>query len=251
MRLLVLDFDGVISDSAPEAFAVALRAYVALCPGAIFNAADRALYERFLEMMPLGNRAEDYAVCLAAIEQELTLPDQIAYDAFRASQDPKWLRRYHVRFYEERAAWSHADPAGWRAALRPYTHFADLLRRRAGARRYAIATAKDRRSVTTLLRDYDLDALFEPELELDKETGVSKRSHHEMLARLTGVDYSEMTFLDDKVNHLDGVADLGVRCALSGWGYNGPREHALARARGYPVCTPDDAERQLFGCASS
>ena len=27
MRVLTLDFDGVISDSAPEAFAVALRTY--------------------------------------------------------------------------------------------------------------------------------------------------------------------------------------------------------------------------------
>lgn len=247
MQLLVLDFDGVISDSAPEAFTVALRAYTALCPGFAFDAADPGLYTRFVELMPLGNRAEDYAVCLAAIEQGLELPDQIAYDAFRASQDAGWLRRYHARFYREREAWSESDPSGWRAALRPYPHFAALLRRRAGGCRYAIATAKDRRSVGMLLRDYQLEALFEPELVLDKETGVSKVAHHEWLARRTGVAYDEMTFVDDKVNHLDAVASLGVRCALSGWGYNGPREHALARARGYRICTPADAERQLFG----
>ncbi len=247
MQLLVLDFDGVISDSAPEAFAVALRTYAALCPGAVLDAADPALYARFLELMPLGNRAEDYAVCLAAIEQELELPDQTAYDAFRASQDAEWLRRYHARFYREREAWSESDPAGWRAALRPYPHFAALLRRRAGACRYAIATAKDRRSVGVLLREYRLEALFEPDMVLDKETGVSKVAHHQWLARRTGVPYAEMTFVDDKVNHLDSVAVLGVRCALAAWGYNGPREHALARARGYPICTPADAERQLFG----
>ena len=33
MRLLALDFDGVISDSAPEAFVVALRTFCELRPG--------------------------------------------------------------------------------------------------------------------------------------------------------------------------------------------------------------------------
>jgi hypothetical protein len=56
-----------------------------------------------------------------------------------------------------------------------------------------------------------------------------------------------MTFLDDKVNHLDSVAALGVRCALSTWGYNGPREHRLARDHGHRVCSLDDVEAQLFG----
>jgi hypothetical protein len=41
-----------------------------------------------------------------------------------------------------------------------------------------------------------------------------------------------------------------VRCALSAWGYNGPREHALARAHGHRVCTLDDFETQLFGPTS-
>jgi hypothetical protein len=56
-----------------------------------------------------------------------------------------------------------------------------------------------------------------------------------------------MTFLDDKVNHLDSVSPLGVRCGLAAWGYNGPREHGLALERGYLVCRLDDVEAQLFG----
>jgi hypothetical protein len=55
-----------------------------------------------------------------------------------------------------------------------------------------------------------------------------------------------MTFVDDKVNHLDAVAALGVRCGLASWGYNGEREVALARARGYLVLGLEDAEAQLF-----
>ena len=57
---------------------------------------------------------------------------------------------------------------------------------------------------------------------------------------------AEITFVDDKVNHLDAVAPLGVRCALAAWGYNGPREHRLARSHGHLLCTLDDVEAQLF-----
>jgi hypothetical protein len=56
-----------------------------------------------------------------------------------------------------------------------------------------------------------------------------------------------MRFVDDKVNHLDDVAGLGVHCALAGWGYNGPREAAEAAARGYPVLSLAEAEAGLFG----
>jgi hypothetical protein len=56
-----------------------------------------------------------------------------------------------------------------------------------------------------------------------------------------------MTFVDDKVNHLDAVAPLGVRCALASWGFNGPREHELARKRGYAVLSLEGLDGTLFG----
>jgi phosphoglycolate phosphatase-like HAD superfamily hydrolase len=251
VKLLSLDFDGVIADSAREAFAVARRTYLALRPESALRGADEAaLFRDFLERMPLGNRADDYAVSLASIEAGVALPDQAAYDAYFATQDREWLRAFHKRFYVERAALSDEDRAGWLAMLGPYPALLEVLRRRAGSCVYAIATAKDRRSVGMLLAAYGVADLFDPALVLDKETGVSKRAHHEHLARVTGVAWPDMTFVDDKVNHLDDVAGLGVRCALAAWGYNGPREHRLARAHGHLVCTLERVEAQLFEAAT-
>ena len=248
MKLLVLDFDGVIADSGRELFAVALATYLGLRPESRLRERDgNSLYAPFVALMPLGNRAEDFGVALAAIDAGVALSDQAAYDAYYALQDADWRRAFHARFYTERADLFRRDARRWYDLVPPYPRFLEILRRRAGAVRYAIATAKDRRSVGALLEEYGVADLFEPELVLDKETGVTKVAHHEHLARLCGVAYPEMTFVDDKVNHLDAVAALGVRCALSGWGYNGPREHALAQAHGHRVCTLDDAEAQLFG----
>src|SRR5262249_6085311 len=111
----------------------------------------------------------------------------------------------------------------------------------------AIATAKDRRSVAKLLRGYGIGDLFAGDRVLDKETGVRKTDHLAELHLRFGVAYREMAFLEDKVNHLDSAASLGVVCALAAWGYNGEREVRHARARGYLVCTLADVEARLFG----
>ena len=87
MKLLALDFDGVISDSAPEAFVVALRTWCELHPDSPFRELrallegatapaieairGEPLYAAFLDAMALGNRAEDYAVELSAFQHTL------------------------------------------------------------------------------------------------------------------------------------------------------------------------------------
>lgn len=247
MKLLALDFDGVLSDSAREAFAVARRTYLELRPESALRRADEAsLWGAFLELMPLGNRAEDYATALAAIDAGVELPDQAAYDAYRDAQDPAWLRAFHRRFYQVRTAFSESDRDAWLALLGPYPRILELLRRRAGDCAYAIASAKDRASVGILLAHYGVADLFPPERIVDKEAGVTKDAHIERLAGICGLDFAKITFVDDKVNHLDTVAPLGARCALAAWGYNGPREHRLAIERGHLLCTLDDVEGQLF-----
>jgi phosphoglycolate phosphatase-like HAD superfamily hydrolase len=255
MKALALDFDGVLSDSAREAFAVALRAYADLRPTSRLAEAARrpdaganpALFEAFVGLMPLGNRGDDYAVALAAVDAGVAIRDQADYGAWYASQEVPFLRAFHARFYEVRSAWAGRDPEGWLRLLPPFAPILETLRRRAGEAAYAVATAKDRASVLRLLDAYGAADLFDPGLVLDKETGVSKCAHLSHLSRGLGLPFEEITFVDDKVNHLQEAAPLGVRCALAAWGYNGAREHAEAREAGFLVCGLEDAEALLFG----
>lgn len=247
MKALALDFDGVLADSAAEIFAVALRTYRDLVPATRLAAEARdALRARFDALMPLGNRAEDFGVALAALDARRELADQSAYDRFRDARDAAWRDAFHHRFYEVRAALVAADPAGWCALNPPYRPFLAVLRRHAHETRLAIATAKDRASVLRLLDAWGARDLFDPALVLDKETAVRKCVHLGALAARLGLSGGEITFIDDKPSHLDDVAGLGVRCALAAWGHNGPREHALARAHGHLVCSLDDVEAQLW-----
>ncbi len=264
MKLLALDFDGVISDSAPESFVVAVRTYCALEPAERVRAQAEALcdasrvpsldevracplYAPFLEMMPLGNRAEDYAVELHALETGRPLADQAAFDAFKSELGRERLRTFHKRFYPIRHAMAERDRAAWHGLMSIYPGLAALLRRRADDCVLAIATAKDRHSVRMLLDVYGIAQLFPEGRVHDKETGVSKRAHLEALRDAHGIAFEQMLFVDDKVNHLDDVARLGVACGLAGWGYNGQRERLLARERGHAIFELGEFERQAFG----
>jgi phosphoglycolate phosphatase-like HAD superfamily hydrolase len=262
MRGLVLDFDGVIFDSAPEAYLVARRTYAEL--GSPRGTASRLpaprevsepsreevleapLYRRFVELVPLGNRAEDYGVMLSVLERGVVVDSQRRYDEERARVPTAFLEAFHARFYEVRTRFQHEHPRRWRALHDPYADFVALLRRRSSEAILAIATAKDRGSVRLLLEHHGLGDLFPDERLMDKETGRSKAAHLQHLQRELAVPLAELTFVDDKVNHLDAVAPLGVRCALAGWGYNGPREHDLAKKQGYIVCSLHNAEERLF-----
>ena len=77
MKALALDFDGVISDSARESFAVSLRTYLESRPGSRLAGGHRKmLFRDFVRLMPLGNRAEDYGTTLVALERGRALADQ-------------------------------------------------------------------------------------------------------------------------------------------------------------------------------
>jgi phosphoglycolate phosphatase-like HAD superfamily hydrolase len=261
MRALALDFDGVISDSASEAYVVSLRTCLDLEPES--SLADelariegdglgregvRALprFGDFVALMPLGNRAEDYAVIWSILQRGVEVADQAGFDRQRRSVPSDFLAAYHRRFYQVRHQMAAEDPEGWHRLMGPYPEFVSLLRRRASEVTMVIVTAKDGRSVSLLLKQYGIGELFPPGRVLDKEVGSTKVVHLKHLQQLLHVASTDITFIDDKVSHLDAVWHLGVRCALASWGYNGPREHRQARKRGYDVCTLEDVERQLF-----
>ena len=262
MHVLALDFDGVLCDSSREVLVVAVDTFTDLEPGsrlidrlaalrddAVAGRADykdAEIYARFRDLLPLGNRAEDFGVSLRAVEDGAVITDQQRYDAFYRSIDRGWLDQFHARFYERREELRAVDVQAWRQLHLPFPGLADTLRRHLDRTRPAIATAKDARSVELLLDEMGFDKIFEPEMILDKETGVEKTHHLRVLQARTGARIEDMTFVDDKVNHLVAVAGLGVRGVLAGWGFNDDREHRLARELGFEVADLTTADEVLF-----
>jgi phosphoglycolate phosphatase-like HAD superfamily hydrolase len=262
MHVLALDFDGVLCDSSREVFVVAVDTFADLEPGSTLleqlaplreDAAaggneyrEAEIYGRFRDLLPLGNRAEDFGVSLRAVEEDFAINDQEAYDAFYRALGQPWLDTFHRSFYECRGRLRKTDLEGWLRLHLPYPGLAETLRRHKDRTRPAVATAKDSRSVQLLLDELGFGGVFDRELILDKETGVEKTHHLRALRERTGAEFSDITFVDDKVNHLVRIAELGVRPVLAGWGFNTDREHELARGLGFEVADLSTADEVLF-----
>ncbi len=262
MKLLALDFDGVISDSATESFVIALRTLGEMQglaervdeAEAIFDEGpDRARahpwFGHFIAHLPLSNRAEDFGILLVTARRGQILEDQAAYDRVLAAHSEAFLASYHARFYENRRLLRERDLDRWLRLLGPYPAFIEILRRISRRVVLTLATAKDRASVTRLLDAYGIAEHLPDERVIDKEAGRSKVAHLRVTSERFGVPMEEITFVDDKVNHLEGVAALGVRCGLASWGYNGEREATRARELGFLVLELRDFERALFSDA--
>ncbi len=204
------------------------------------------VFSAFCALIPLGNRAEDFGVSLLAVAENRTISDQAAYDTFFQSVDVGWRTAFHAEFYRQRDRLRESDSEHWLALHKDYPWFSELLHRHGRRGRIAVVTAKDRPSVAALLSHFGLDAVFDPELIFDKDTGVQKTAHLTRLAERTRMPYPSIVFVDDKVNHLRSTAPLGVRGILAGWGENGEREHDLARRHGFAVAFPENTEHLLF-----
>jgi phosphoglycolate phosphatase-like HAD superfamily hydrolase len=262
MRVLAFDFDGVLCDSSREVFVVAVDALAEVEPdsallGRLTPLRDEALaggdrfredplYLEFSNLLPLGNRAEDFGVALQAIGDSRTLPDQPAYDAFYTGVPAAWRDHFHREFYAARRRLRESDPDRWLALHLPYPDLVGALERHRGEVLTAVATAKDSPSVQLLLAELGLNDLIDSRFILDKETGIEKTVHLRELQRRTGAPFHDITFVDDKLNHLVKVAVLGVRCVLAGWGFNSDREHVAARRLGFEVAQLDDLDQTVF-----
>jgi phosphoglycolate phosphatase-like HAD superfamily hydrolase len=130
--------------------------------------------------------------------------------------------------------------------MNPYPELLEALRRHSGEVEFALATAKDGASVSELIARYQVADLLGPDRVFDKRAGRDKRAHLRRVRERFDVEFSQISFIDDKVNHLIPVKELGVRCFLASWGYNGPREHALAQDRGIGVCGLAQLESLVF-----
>jgi phosphoglycolate phosphatase-like HAD superfamily hydrolase len=261
MRVLALDFDGVLCDSAREVFTIAVRTYARLHPGSAvveatlphagtgapgLDLSTAPTFAGFRELMPLGSRSEDFGVALHAMDLGLDLPDQEAWDGFRRLLDPGWLRAFHLGFYETRDRLRIDDTAGWLSLYDSYPPLAPFLRRAAGRIELGVATARDAASLDVLLEHLNVADLIPRRSRLDKEAGLHKTEHLTVLAERLGIALAEITFIDDRVNQLERVAPLGVRTVLAGWGHNTPREHARAAALGFAVAQLDSLDAVLL-----
>jgi len=241
---LVLDFDGVLCDSAEECLDISWLAYTG-APVDAFARRDRGEYavppavaERYWRTRPFMRHLAQFVVPLldapaptdraAFAERFASLPEGLA-DTFAAA----------ARAYRAEVRFRHRD--AWLAVHGVWPQVARLVD---GA---YIATARDSASVLEILGAHGVRAnaarIYDQLTE--KTAALAHIASRESLAR------ADVWLLDDSIDNCLAARAAGFGAGWASWGCSDEGDEAIALARGLPVITLDDLAVQSAERAAS
>lgn len=230
-RVLALDFDGVIWDSAGECFETGWRAYKELFGSDMSGETNRA---KFLAGRPLARTGHDFFLILRLLEGQPDLDLSTYSPAEFLTLRQQWAEeaaQFNTLFYQLRSKYRDEDFDAWASWQGAYPDMVRLLDRwQDRFTGVAIATTKDAASAHALLQSVGRDwPIFGKEFSVDKSLQIAG------IAEQFKVEPSEILFIDDLLENLEQVAPTGAQTAMAEWGYNTDELKREARALGYTV----------------
>lgn len=233
--VLVLDFDGVLCDSAEETGVSAWRAgqqffadWAGAMPPADFLAAFVAvrpvletgyqailLMRRIADGVPVDQIRAEGAAAAEALMPQLSLDKSALVKAFGSTRD----------------AWIASDVASWLACHRFYPGTLERMReKQAAGCPLLISTTKQERFVVALLAGQGIGLPAESILGLDS----GKKKEQVLREALAAYPGSRIHFVEDRLDTLRRVEERpeldAIRLYYADWGYGLPAELAAAQA---------------------
>lgn len=246
-KVLALDFDGVLCDTADETLKSTWQVYRDIWDGSSDDppAGVVAAFHRMRPALEIGWEAP---ILLRAILEGV--PEAALLREFQTTWAPRILAAHRLepadlaaRFDTVRDAWIQRDLTGWLSSQHFYSGVADRLRTilRGGVRLFVITT-KEGRFAHLLL---EANGVLLPAARVwGKERARPKADLLRVLRQAEGVDYGDIWFVEDRLPTLravEGQPDLeAVGLFLATWGYNAPaeRDEAAADPRITPLTLP-------------
>ena len=233
-RLLALDFDGVICDSAAETAISAWKAAITLWPDRFTTALPPPeMIERFRKIRPYLETGYQSILMIRM------LVDGISTDSFRYAlpeklelimKDHELTARTLVKLFgNTRDAWIHESLDSWLAPQNPYPGTIEALKIALQKHTVLILTTKQERFVRAWLKHFSIDFPKDNIIGLDR-----KKPKEETLAELVRDNKKNIHFVEDRLATLERIAQDAtlkrVNLHYADWGYGTPAELEKARS---------------------
>jgi phosphoglycolate phosphatase-like HAD superfamily hydrolase len=232
-KILALDFDGVICNSAYEGLLSAWRVYREIWGGTGDGPPAEAA-AAYLRLRPALEIGWEFPVMLRAILEGV--PEDTLLREFQTKWRSRILEEHRLsqadltaRFDATRDAWIRKDFESWLGCQHLYAGVADrlnaLLRRDA---QLFVITTKEWRYAHLIMEKSGVS--FPADHVWGKERARPKADLLRVLRQEQGVGYADIWFVEDRLKTLRLVgaqAELGaVGLFLATWGYTTPAEQA-------------------------
>jgi phosphoglycolate phosphatase-like HAD superfamily hydrolase len=260
LKLLAFDFDGVICDGLKEICLTAYNTYLRFHPDTNlldgrflttdafdeFDDDKRMVFDQFARLFAFGNKAESQYVIFRIMEEKRDVETEAGFNRFKSQLDSERLGAYYDRFYDERSRFKAANYDGWLGLNRIYPGMKESLNTLCNHFYPVIATSKDKTSVLDILKAHGLDRLFQEENVLDRECGLTKDIQINMFKEKFNIKEKDIFFIDDRLQVIVPVKNLGVNCYLATWGSNSPEQQKAAEKQGIDLLTLENLTRKLI-----
>ena len=244
MKILAVDYDGVISDSALKSLFISHNVYCQYFGSEVKKnfGGELFTFENWEEMKRQYKKemndyhrlrsyielSGDFFVIIKMMEEQIQIKDQQEFIAYREQLqfDYQFFREL---FFEEKDKWQKKSFRKW-FFLSPVFHEVakGIQRFLQEGQKVVIATSNRGETIHRAFQPKYLGFNMDIEDIFDKNFGKHKAEHMQAIAKKYGAKLNEIYFIDDQLSYLKGTDDLGVQVFLAGWGYctKGQKEEA-------------------------
>jgi len=256
MRVLALDFDGVIADSQYETLFVGYNNYLSfnrntkLFDGQkiTFDNFDKLkekheqTVERYKQLRHYVVDAFSFYVIFHVIENNIEIKSQSQYDEIRDKLMEGFYDKCVKNFYEIRYGMQDENFEKWLDLEIPFQKIIDDIKKLEKGYIITIATNNRERTVSKFLNKYKI----KPRIIADSTISTNKKNQLEHIKNELKINFNEIHFIDDQAGHFPKLLELGVKCYLATWGYNTKEQQAQARKLGVVMLNEGNFYEELM-----
>lgn len=235
MKILALDFDGVIVDSVLDSLFVGHNTYLRLYGREVKKnfGGEPFIFENwekikrnyqkeikyYRTLRPYIRGATDYGLIQKLMEEKKVIESQEEFDNYRNSVDFDF-EDYEKEFYKERERLQNIDYRAWFNLEPPYPKIIQGMKKLLEEEiKIVIATSNRRKAITKSFTPEYFGFTIEPKDILDKRFGEDKSEQMIHIVKFYKVNFEDIYFVDDQVSHLIQTRPLGIKVILAGWSY--------------------------------
>ncbi|MEA1940454.1 MAG: HAD family hydrolase [Candidatus Caldatribacteriota bacterium] len=235
MKILAVDFDGVISDSALKSLFVSHNAYCKYFGsqvkknfgGELFTfdnwedmkkqyKKEMDYYRRLRSYLKLSG---DFFLIIKIVEEQIQIKDQQEFNSYR--NQLKFDYQFFLElFFQEKEKWQKKSFRKWFFLSPVFQEIVKGIQRfTKEGQKIVIATSNLGKAIHRAFQPEYLGFEIDIEDIFDKNFGKHKAEHMQAIAKKYGAELNEIYFVDDQLSYLEGTNALGVNVFLAGWGY--------------------------------
>lgn len=235
MKILALDFDGVIVDSVLDSLFVGHNTYLRLYGrevkknfgGELFTFENWEKIKRnyqkeikyYRTLRPYIRGATDYGLIQKLMEEKKVIESQEKFDNYRNSTDFDF-EDYEKEFYKERERLQNIDYRAWFNLEPSYPKIIQGMKKLLEEEiKIVIATSNRRKAIMKSFTPEYFGFTIDPKDILDKRFGEDKSEQMRHIVKFYKVNFEDIYFVDDQVSHLIQTRPLGIKVILAGWSY--------------------------------